>query len=144
MRLLLIAFIFLILGILAISFALYFSSIPAYTNSYSFTLTDLSGKTIPIPKMSGEIYITGHTNSSVKIELVKEIVLVKSQNITGTFNIKANDEGINEIILINGVYPSKVDFTVEIYNTEILPIGEVVAGIFIVISLILFGYSRVK
>lgn len=142
-KLILISLIFLIVGILSGYFSFYFSTTPYYTRTYSLSLSDLSGKTIPIPPIQGKIVVKGYTNSSVKIEVVKEIELIKFENVSGSFSIESNDPNANEIVIINGIYPSNISLQVEIYNYFYQQLFIIISGIFIVLSLILFAYSRV-
>lgn len=142
-KLILISLIFLIVGIISGYFSFYFSTTPYYTRTYSLSLSDLSGKTIPIPPIQGKIVVKGYTNSSVKIEVVKEIELIKFENVSGSFSIESNDPNANEIVIINGIYPSNISLQVEIYNYFYQQLFIIISGIFIVLSLILFAYSRV-
>ncbi|QIW22724.1 hypothetical protein EWF20_00095 [Sulfolobus sp. S-194] len=143
MKLLYISLFFVVLGILIIPITYFVSNEVVYATNFDRTLSDLGAYTISIPQYQGELVVKGYTNSSITIEVLKYLKLIKSEEVNGNFTFSLTDKGANAIFLHNSYNPAHVYLFIKIINSGFQGIGDTIASLLIVIGLILLGYYRV-
>ncbi|BAB67650.1 hypothetical protein [Sulfurisphaera tokodaii] len=143
MKLLYISLFLIVLGILLVPITYFVSNEVIYKSSFNRTLSDLGAYTINIPKYQGELVVRGYTNSTVTIEVLKYLELIKSEEVNGNFSFSLTDNNANAIFLHNGYNPAHVYLFIKIINSGFQGIGYTIASLLIIIGLILLGYHRV-
>lgn len=143
-KLMLVAIVFLLLGIFILFFTFLYSNSIVYCNHFKISLSDRGGTSIPYKGSTGDrVVLLGHSNSTIKVlELNPPAGAILLGAFKGNFSKTFTALTFKCITFEGCNCPASVSVKIIVYNTSFSPIGYTIAGIFIFLGLIFLGYYK--